>query len=237
MSANPNSALSRPGHISTLLRGEVGRMSAWVREQSASRAVYYVLAIIIGAGLYGAAMGCWRAPEQALYGAVKLPLIVLLTTFCNGLLNGMLAPLLGLSLGFRQSLLAVLMSFTVSASILGAFSPVALFLVWNAPPMTPHSLAYFAFQLLHVAVIAFAGTVGNLRLADLLEQLGGSQVVGRRVLLSWLTVNLLLGSQLTWILRPIIGSPGLPLQFLRPHPFDGNFFESVYHALMQLLFS
>ena len=71
-----------------------------------------------GAGLYGAAMGWWRDPQQALYVAVKFPLIILLTTPGNALLNAMLAPLLGLNIPLRQSCSAILMSFTVTAAIL-----------------------------------------------------------------------------------------------------------------------
>jgi LmbE family N-acetylglucosaminyl deacetylase len=39
--------------------------------------------------------------------------------------------------------------------------------------------------------------------------------VAWRVISAWLAANLFLGSQLSWILRPFIGSPGLPVEFLR----------------------
>ena len=42
-------------------------------------------------------MGSWASPLQSLYAGIKLPLVILLTTLGNGLLNGMLAPLLGLN--------------------------------------------------------------------------------------------------------------------------------------------
>ena len=48
-------------------------------------------------------------------------------------------------------------------------------------------------------------------LAALLARLGGGAGEARRVLFAWLTVNLFLGSQLSWVLRPFIGSPGLPV--------------------------
>ena len=89
-----------------------------------------------GSGAYGAAMGSWCAPPQAVYVALKLPLLILLTTLGNGLLNGMLAPLLGLRITFRQTQTAVLISFAIASTILGALSPVALFVVWNTPPLT-----------------------------------------------------------------------------------------------------
>jgi hypothetical protein len=223
-----------------LLRGEPEPITGWIEEQSAGRVAFSVMAIVVGAGLFGATIGCWRAPAQAFYTAVKLPLIILLTTLGNALLNGMLAPLLGLNITFRQSALAILMSFAIAAAILGAFSPLMFFLVWNVPPLTTAGpsdwTAYRFIQVTQAAVIAFAGIAANLRLVQLLRRLSGSLKVARNVLLAWLTVNLFLGSQLTWILRPFIGSPDLPLQFLRPNPFESNFYETIFSALKHLLF-
>jgi hypothetical protein len=194
--------------------------------------------ILGGAGLYGAAMGYWRAPLQGAFVAIKFPLIILLTTIGNALLNAMLAPLLGVNLGLRQSFLAVLMSFTIASAILGSFSPLAAFVIWNAPTLsadvTVSSGTYTVIQLMHVAVIAFAGIVANLRLVQLLRQLSGSAMIARRVLLAWLAGNLLLGSQLSWICRPFIGSPGLKVQFLRDNAFQGNFYETVFRSISSL---
>src|SRR6185295_9463656 len=116
--------------IGVLLRGEAGPTAAWTRHWDGRRLASHVGLIIIGAGLYGAAMGWWRAPQQALYTAIKFPLIILLITLGNALLNAMLAPLLGLNIPFRQSFLAILMSFTIVAAILGSFAPIAAFMVW-----------------------------------------------------------------------------------------------------------
>lgn len=197
----------------------------------------YVLVIVVGTGFYGAAMGYWRAPEQALFTAIKFPLIILLTTLGTGLLNGMLAPLLGLSINFRQSLQAVLMSFMISGAILGSFSPVVFFVIWNSPSMSAYaSRPYSTIMLLHVALITFAGVAANLRLGQLLQRLSGSVAISRRVLFAWLAVNFLLGSQLSWILRPFIGSPNLPVEFLRKNAFDGNFYEAVFNAIKQISF-
>ena len=87
---------------------------------------------------------------------------------------------------------------------------------------------------MHVVVIAFAGIVGNLRLSQLLRQLSGNAAVARRVLLAWLAGNFFFGSQLTWILRPFIGSPGLEVEFLRKTAFQGSFYETVFRSLLQL---
>ena len=223
--------------ISVLLRGEPERIAAWAGQWSARRLALPVIVIIVGAGLYGAAMGWWRDPQQAFYVAIKFPLIILLTTVGNALLNAMLAPLLGLNIPFRQSFSAILMSFVIAAAILGAFSPLLAFLVWNAPPMSPEAVSgatYSFIKLTNVAAIAFAGAVGNARLFQLLTRLGGRRAVAFRVLFAWLAGNLFLGSQLSWILRPFIGSPSLPVEFFRATALRGNFYENVFHSLLQI---
>ena len=232
--------LSR-GDIGVLLRGEPGPIQTWSERWNWRRLALHVGVILFGAGLYGAAMGWWRDPQQALYTAIKFPLIILLTTIGNALLNAMLAPLLGLNAPFRQSFLSILMSFTIASAIFGAFAPLAAFLVWNAPPLSADarisSTTYSVILVAHVAVIAFAGVAANFRLLQLLEKLAGKRPVARRVLLAWMGGNLFLGSQLSWIFRPFFGSPGLPIQFLREHPLQGNFYESVFRAALNLLHS
>ena len=229
--------ISNPLDLGVLLRGEADTLANWVTQFQSRRIVFHVAITVTGAGLYGAAMGWWRDPMQALFVAIKFPLVILLTTLGNALLNAMLAPLLGLNISFRQSLLAVLMSFAITAAILGAFSPLVAFMVWNAPPMTPDvksTPAYALIKLTHVVVIAFAGIAGNVRLFQLLTQVGGSKTVARRVLFAWLAVNLFLGSQLTWIARPFIGTPQLPVQFLRDTAFQSNFYEDVFRTVQNV---
>jgi len=225
--------------LGQLLRAEPLQLRDWTERGSASSYGLQVLTILAGAGLYGAALGIWRAPLQAAYVAIKLPLILLLTMLGNALLNAMLAPLLGLNISLRQTLAAVLASFAIAASILGALSPLLGFLVWNAPPLaetlrtsaSTHSLILLA----NVIAIALAGIVSNVRLLGLLRELSGQARIARRVLFAWLGVNLFLGSQLSWILRPFIGSPVLPVEFLRGNALEGNFYETVFRALVRLL--
>ena len=225
-----------PPEFATLLRGETETFSAWSGQWNSRRIASHLAIIIVGAGFYGAAMGWWRAPQQGLFVAIKFPLIILLTTLGNALLNGMLAPLLGLNIPFRQSFSAIVMSHAITAAILGAFSPLIAFMVWNAPVMssaTSSIAAYNLIKLAHVAIIMFAGIAGNARLFQMLAQLGGSPAVARRVLFAWLAGNLFLGSQLSWILRPFIGAPELPVQFFRAGALHGNFYENVFGAITQ----
>jgi hypothetical protein len=230
--------IADPREFGTLLSGEAGVLADWSGQFESRRFALHLGVILAGAGLYGAAMGWWRDPLQALFVGIKFPLIILLTTLGNALLNAMLAPLLGLKISLRQSLRAVLMSFAITGAILGAFAPLLAFVVWNAPPMMPDvksTTAYALIKLLHVIVIAVAGIAGNVRLFQLLQHLAGNRAVAKRVLLAWLGMNLFLGSQLTWIARPFIGAPGLPVVFLRDGALKGNFYENVWVTFGRLL--
>jgi hypothetical protein len=229
-------ATQAPTELSTLLRGEVTAISAWSEAWNTRRFFTHVAIIIFGAGFYGAAMGWWRAPQQALFVGLKFPLIIVLTTFGNALINGMLAPLLGLNIPFRQSFSAVVMSFAVTSAILGAFAPLTAYMVWCSPPMSGQvtDFNYAGIKLVHVAVIMFAGLTGNARLWQLLVRLAHDRAVAGRVLFAWLVGNLFLGSQLSWILRPFIGSPQLPVEFLRDNALHGNFYENVFGSLAKI---
>src|SRR5438552_12310192 len=174
--------------VDYFLRADARSLRDWVVQRRRHLIFFCVAAIAIGAGMYGATMGCWRDAWQALYTGIKLPLVIVLTTLGNGLLNGMLAPLLGLNISFRQSLVLVLISFAIASIILGGLSPVALFMVWNTPPLSGTtwltSPEYGFLQLTLAIFIAFAGTIGNLRLFPLLCQWTNSKIVSRRVLLA-----------------------------------------------------
>ena len=236
-SAAPASPVSWRLALPALLRGDVQALETWLGERSTPRLLGCLFAILLGAGIYGAAIGCWRSPMQGVYTAVKLPLILLLTTLGNALLNGLLAPLLGLNLTLRQTSLAILLSFTILALILAAFSPLVFFAVWNLPPMAAgpgRGMSYALIQASQVGVIAFAGLTANVRLLQLLRHLSGSRAVAFRVLCAWLAGNLLLGTQLTWILRPFFGSPSLAVEFLRQDALRGNFFEALAYSLRVL---
>jgi len=234
-------AITPSGEIDALVRVQPTRLLDWLQHWRVRRVFWCIAFVIVGAGIYGAVMGAWRDAWQALYTGIKLPLVILLTTLGNALLNGMLAPLLGLNLTFRQSLLMVLMTLAIAAVMLGALSPVAAFVVWNTPPLTAAtrlaSPEYGLLQLTLVSFIAYAGVTGNLCLLPLLRLMSDSASVARKVLLAWLGVNLLLGSQICWVLRPFIWDPARPVEFLGPEYLRGSFYETVFEAARRVLIS
>ena len=232
---------SNPNTVGGFLRAGASRHREWLLQERTHLVWFCLAAVVVGAGSYGAVMGCWRSPLQALYTGIKLPLVILLTTLSNGLLNGMLAPLLGLNTTFRQSFVIVLMSFAIASVVLGALSPVALFLVWNTPPLTAvtasSSQEYGFMQLTLAVFVAVAGTIGNVRLVPLLCEWTGNARIARNVLFAWLAVNLFLGSQICWVLRPFIWGQTDQVTFIGRNCFQGSFFETVFDAARRLLFS
>lgn len=197
----------------------------------------FILAILCSS-IYGMSVGIWRAPLQGVYVAMKFPLLIVLVTIGNALINSIFAKVLGAKLTFRESFLAVLMSFAIASVILASFAPLMLCLIWNCPPVSdPNStISHHGILLFSVGTIAFAGVVSNLHLYKLVLHLTGSKKESKRIIFSWLAVNLLLGSQLSWIMRPFIGGPKGAVEFLRENAFVGNFFEAVFHSAKDLMF-
>lgn len=224
------------GRLGVLCRAEPAKL----RDALASDRewpVFLLAAIVAGSGAYGATIGLGRAPLQAAFTALKFPLLMLLTTAGNALLNGMLAQLLGLGISFRQSALAIATGFAVASAVLAGLAPMALFLWWSTPSFASGQalVAHNATLVAHVGLVALAGAIGNLALYRLVASISGSAARAARILAAWLAVNLFLGSQLSWIMRPFVGSPALPVEFFRADALNGNFYEATWRAAANLL--
>lgn len=217
--------------LPVLCRGESECISEWLEQQSTRWILFCCLVITVCGGMYGAAIGLWRAGLMATYVAIKFPLLIFLVTLCNAMLNWMISLVLGAHLSFRQTLLAQLMSFTIAALIFASMTPVALFILYNIPSLASGShFGHSLLLLLNVGIIATAGIVANIRLYNFLLLKIGNRTLAYKILIFWVAGNLFVGGQLSWNLRPFIGSPNLEVRFLRPDPFDGNFYETVYNA-------
>lgn len=210
--------------------------TGWLDASDSGRVWWVAFAAVAGLGIYGFTVGYWRDPLMGAYVAFKLPLLVALTLGCNGLLNGLLAMLLGTGLGFRQSLLALLTAFAVAGVILGSLAPVTWLLAWNAPPPdAPNAVnAHAAYLITHTFLIGFAGVAANIHLHRLLAAKSPTPTAATVTLLAWLGGNGFLGAQFSWILRPFFGSPGLEVQFLREHPMRGNFYQTVWLSINRM---
>lgn len=215
-----------------LVRGEKTSLR-WVSELDRKAIPLCLATIFLGVGLYGASIGIWQGPKLATYTAIKLPLIILITLTVNGMINGMLAVLLGSRLSFTQTAFAILTAFTVFALIVGSLSPVTMAMALDLP--SPESLnaevIHRRLLLTHTSIIALAGLVSTGRLFQLLTRFAETVAAARCCFAALIFGNLFVGAQISYLLRPIFGQPGLKIEFLRPDPFRGNFYESVWWAL------
>src|SRR5262249_20853805 len=67
------------GSADLFLRADAHLLYKWVACQRARLIWFCIGLIIFGSGIYGAAVGIWREPLQALYTGIKLPLVILIT--------------------------------------------------------------------------------------------------------------------------------------------------------------
>lgn len=206
------------------------------------------VAVILTTGgtlLYGFTFGIWRSPMQGCVSALKLPVLFLAVIGVSAVLNTMLAQLSGYRLSLRQVLGLVLTGMTVGAIVLGALSPVVSYLVLQAPAPDPRVLGisrdapeaaatmavYRRVLLLHVAVVGFAGLVGNVRLHRALSPLVGGPAPAIRLLLVWLAIMGFVGTQLSWLLSPFLCDPVSPPHWISQLYWEYNFYEYVWMCL------
>lgn len=189
--------------------------------------------IFLGVGSYGFSIGLWNGIEMASYVAVKLPLIIFITLTANALINGVLAQLLGSRLSFPQTWFAILSSFTIFALVVGALSPITIGMALEVPASDSDQAGETHRRLLvfHTLIIALGGIAATCRLLWLFDHFCPNRGSAIRCVVGLLTGNLFVGAQISFLMRPIFCQPGLPVEFLRPDMFIGNFYESVLWAL------
>jgi len=218
------------------LRPLLQPQATWLDNPHPRRVAGAAIAAVVGLAAYGFSVGYWRSPMMGAYVAIKMPLLVACTLGCNALLNGLLGLLLGSGLGFRQSFLALLMSFAIAGLILGSLAPVLVFITSIAPDATSPGAdtAHSTYLVAHTFLIGFAGVVANLHLHRLLAAKATNRNAATVTLLAWLGGNGFLGAQFSWVLRPFFGMPNMKVQFLRDDPMRGNFYESVWSSLTHI---
>ncbi len=214
-----------------LLRLDPIAVDEWLSSNKNRILVVCIIITTIGTAIYGITIGLWRGPLQAFYVAIKFPLLIFITTASNSLLNWFISLMIGANFTLVQTLKYQFISFAIAAIILLSFAPVSLFFLWNAPPLSGAAmLGNSLITIMHVLLISVAGSIANIRLYKLLHK-NLNRMIASGVLVAWLAGNMFLGCQISWILRPFIGSPNLQIQFLRPNPLEGNFYIDVYNKI------
>ena len=195
-----------------------------------------MLFVAAATGVYGAVLAAWRSPLMAAYVAAKLPLVFVGATMLVSVFCWMAGLATGADLRYREVLEAMFFAMSVAGAILLALAPVVLFFVFSAAPDSgtreTMRLAHAAMMLAHIVVMAGAGTVG---VALLYRSLKRRVPAGCRLVLMmclWLAAFAVVGCQLGWIMRPLVGSPNIAVEFLRSDALQSNFLESLFTQII-----
>lgn len=172
-----------------------------------------VALVVAGGALTGALMGSyalWNGGGGvfALWGALKVPLLLGLSgALCFPILR-VLSFLLGIGEGFQTAARALLGVSATFACVLAALSPLTLLFYASGA-------SYRGALEWNIAVWIFAACVAGVRARiELAPQLKGEKRL--RVLGAWgFTLWAFVAVQAGWSLRPFIGRPDAPPQFLR----------------------
>ena len=187
--------------------------------------------IVVSSAVYGAILAGWRSGLLSLYVAVKLPGLMVGTTSLVMVLNWMSALAAGSGLSFRQVVAVTYGAMAVACWILLSLAPVTAFFTFGVAGDggSPEALrlAHNHLLLMHVTLIAFAGVAGNAALRQGLSRVVRPGASAGRIYWGWLVAFAVVGCQLSWILRPFVGSPFYEVRFMRPDALDRNFFEFV----------
>lgn len=195
--------------------------------------------VVFATALYGAVLAGWRSPRLSLYVALKLPILFLGSTALVAMFNWMAASALGSGLSFRSTVMIVFAAMTIGCWILLCLVPVAMFFLGTAISYsgTQEELRYAHNSLLvtHIMILAIAGIAGNIALLSGLRRIVRRQCPATGLFLLWLCAFAFIGCQMSWILRPFVGSPFYPVAFMRPDCLERNFYEFVFTEVIPFL--
>lgn len=188
-----------------------------------------LLAVGAGGSLYGLAMGSFGARWLAgCYSALKLPILVFGATALCVPSFFVLNSLLGLRRDFPSALRGILAAQGSVSLILAALAPV-LCVFYLSDIGYPAALLtngmLFGLSLLGSQCTLYRHYAPLIR-QDWRHGLG---------LLSWAALNSFVSIKLGWILRPFIGDPELPLEFLRADQWMEDPFANLFWAATSLI--
>jgi hypothetical protein len=180
--------------------------------------------------IYGAVIGAFAGPLQALSSAAKLPALYLITLIICLPTLYFFNIIFGSKLSLEQHFVILLGAAAIISILLFSFAPVTLFFLATIDN-------YEFFKLLNVVIFGITGFLGINFLYHGLQALSHQDSVGQatrtQILQAWLILYAFVGSQLGWTLRPFFGAPGEPFELFRD--MQGNFYLNVIQSILDIL--
>jgi len=243
--------------LDRILRGEATAAPTLSRDGLSAVPLGPLFAVnVVLAAWYGVCMGVFglsgrEEPEWRFMvaDAVKVPLLFLLTLVVTFPSLYVFNALVGSRLGVKDLARLMAAAVGVIVAVLAAFGTIVAF-------FSVTTTTYPFILLLNVAVFSLAAGLGVVFLLRTLESLAApptrpaevltegtpapqplpkpptADTNAKRVFWAWLVVFALVGAQMSWVLRPFIGTPAKEFAWFRPR--EGSFFEGVLKSLRTL---
>ena len=182
---------------------------------------HLALAVLIAGPAYGAVMGTFSLDRlerlrMVAYAAIKMPLLVFGTALVC--LPGffVLNSVLGLRRDFREAIAAVLAGQAALALALASLAPLTACAYVSG-------FNHRAALLFNAAMFTFATAAGQTIMLRCYRPLIARARAHAIMLWAWVALYAFVGIQMGWMLRPFVGTPGLPVTFFRQEPFSNAY--------------
>jgi len=206
--------------VRSLLSEPVDHYRALSRTALSFKRLFCLLLVIFsGTFLFGAATGCYVAGHQIWITGLKVPLLFLSTlTICVPSMY-ILSLLIGARLSFMQAVAVALTTVAVTSMVMAGWAPIMFVF---ARTLVPREYGHYLFLLILALISVGSGAIISIgHLARGFLELGIERSVRWRVIVVWLLLYQFVGSQMTWLLRPFVGSSADTVRF------EGNFYEAI----------
>ncbi|MEN8151338.1 MAG: hypothetical protein ABFS86_16095 [Planctomycetota bacterium] len=199
--------------VESLLRSK-GRFSI-----DASRVPWLALGglVCLAGFAYGTAMGFSDArPLQSLYSGLKVPMLFVLTSVVCLPNFFVVNTLLGLRNDFTSAFRGIVAAQATGAVCLASLAPFTLFIYVSSDD-------YNFALVFNGGMFLLATVAAQLTLSKHYAPLIAANPRHRNGRTAWAILYVFVAIQLAWILRPFVGSPGLPTRFFREEAWDNAY--------------
>jgi hypothetical protein len=201
------------GRVDDLLRGR-----GWGAPGAGPVPVAFLLAVLVAAGsAYGLVMGLGGGRLlQGLIGAVKVPLLLEVSTALCLPSHYVASSLLGLRADFAASLRGILASQAAMAVALLSLAPLL-------PILYRSDIGYDAVTLWNGIFFFLSAVAGQGVLARHYRPLIRKNPRHGLTWALWFGLYIFIAIQMAWVLRPFIGTPDLEPRFFREDAWDNAY--------------
>ncbi len=185
-------------------------------------------AVLLGGAAYGIALGTFSAsPMHTTFVAIKVPLLIVSSALLAMPAFLAVCATAGLGDDLRLALRSIVHGQATFALVLAALAPLTAFVIASGA-----SYALVTVQAGLAFLTAALCAQVTLRRHDAPLHARHPRYRAARSVFG--ICHALVAIQLAWLLRPFVGEPGQPVQFLRDEPF-GNAFVAAFGVLVQVL--